>query len=91
MDDNAFAALIASVIIAERRLGNYLSSQNLLMMGLEDVVSKNLGCVVSGYLIEDAVITNRELPHVLLLFGLDMDFGWGVATKLDGIGDQVLE
>ena len=39
----------------------------------------------------DPIVRNRELPLRALALGANVDFGWVLATKLNGIANQVLK
>ncbi len=73
MDDNGFAALIASILVSERRIGRIPEDRNRALQFLEDLLP-SLGCVVSGHYINDAwdnqewgllikYLTNNEIPQ----------------------------
>lgn len=77
MDTNGFAALLASVIVSERRIGNVppmTDSRNRLTQLAENLLA-DLGCIVSGHLLKDAwdqgdwerfrrYLTNQEIPQL---------------------------
>ncbi len=77
MDNNGFAALIASVVVGERRLGNVppMSDQRNRLIQILENRTAELGCVVSGHFILDAVkagdvrqvwryLTNQDRPQL---------------------------
>ncbi len=75
MDDNGFAALIASTIVSERRVGRIDESdpiRNRTFQFLEDL-AVDLGCIVSGHYLNEAreagdyvqlwrYFTNQDIP-----------------------------
>lgn len=52
MDNNAFAALVATIIVGERRIGR-IPPGNGIQQTIEDIVVST-GCVVSGNYVKEA-------------------------------------
>lgn len=59
MDNNGFAALVASVIVSERRIGN--TEKNVLLWILDKLqgAAASAGCIVSGYAFLQALKEGR--------------------------------
>lgn len=77
MDNNGFAALLASVVVGERRLGNVPPNsdpRNRNVQTQENLLA-SFGCVVSGHFVKDAwdakdwdqfwrYLTNQDIPQL---------------------------
>ena len=65
MDDNGFAALVAAVMVSERRIGNIIEDSGIRSRGMQwlENLAIDLGCTVSGHYLHDAW-TQRDWPRL---------------------------
>jgi RHS repeat-associated protein len=90
MDNSAFAALVASLIVGERRIGNIpplSDSRNIFSQGMEDLAAK-LGFTVSGGYIKDAI---QELDISRFIRYVNNDLNEDEQRATVGIGNMWLE
>jgi RHS repeat-associated protein len=75
MDDNGFAALIASTMATENRMGGVpgmTDEERSRPMQLAENVQASLGCVVSGH-ITKGVCYHQSLQQLMILLGADQE------------------